>query len=118
MSKKKHHGEIVFNAVKESKFNITELARLINFSRRALYNWFESEEVRPDDIYKIGRIIKHDFSKEFPEYFTPEDFSTTKVVNETVDEYNKLMEKYTLLMKSHIELQEKYHALLSKLDNK
>lgn len=30
-----------------------------------------------DVIYKIGLVVRHDFSKEFPELFTPADFLPT-----------------------------------------
>lgn len=70
----KHYGQIVEYVVRKVGFNISELAKRTDINRRTLYNWFKQKDLRSCDIYRIGCVIKHDFSREFPELFTADDF--------------------------------------------
>ncbi|MDB5287183.1 MAG: hypothetical protein JWR05_2132 [Mucilaginibacter sp.] len=62
-------GQIVEKVVKMDAMSISEISRKLNVSRRTLYNWFESKNLSPEIIEKIGLVIDHDFSEEFPEIF-------------------------------------------------
>ena len=73
----KHYGQIVEYLVRKNGYSITDLATELNVNRRSIYNYFQNQFLKSDIIYKIGRVIRHDFSKEFPEFFTPEDFATS-----------------------------------------
>lgn len=70
----KHYGQIVEYWVRKNGYSITDLATELDVNRRSIYNYFQNKYLKIDIILKIGRVIRHDFSKEFPEYFTPEDF--------------------------------------------
>jgi hypothetical protein len=77
-------------------------------NRRSVYNYFQNKYLKYDIIYKIGLLIRHDFSKEFPDMFTSEQFELTNkqsrafqvaaVEQETVDywqeKYIRLLENY------------------------
>ncbi|MDB4999582.1 MAG: hypothetical protein JWR76_659 [Mucilaginibacter sp.] len=62
-------GQIVEKVVKMGKLSISEVSRKLNVSRRTLYNWFKTKDLSFDTIEKIGVVINHDFSEEFPEVF-------------------------------------------------
>jgi AcrR family transcriptional regulator len=65
----RHHGEIIEYFVRRSPMGISAISRELNISRRTLYNWFENK-VLPDSIIgQLGRVIDHDFNKEFPDLF-------------------------------------------------
>ena len=71
----KHHGQIVEYIVRKVGFNISELAKGTDVNRRTLYNWFKQKDLKSNLIFLIGCVIKHDFTKEFPELFTNGEFS-------------------------------------------
>src|ERR1700754_1762845 len=66
-------GRIVERVVRRDRMGISELARRLKVSRRTIYNWFEMERLSIDIISKIGFVIGHDFSDEFPEEFANAD---------------------------------------------
>lgn len=74
----KNYGQIVEYWVRKNGYSITDLATELDVNRRSIYNYFQNKYLKIDIILKIGRVIRHDFSKEFPEYFTPEDFEYSK----------------------------------------
>lgn len=107
----KHYGQIVEYLVRKNGYSITDLATELDVNRRSIYNYFQNQFLKRDVIFKIGRVIRHDFSKEFPEFFTHEDFatsfkkgnlsvveasSTDKIVEEDIwkDKYLALLESY------------------------
>lgn len=69
-----HQGQIVEYIVRKNGYNISSLAKDLDVNRRSMYNWFNQKELKSDVIRRIGHIIRHDFSKEFPSLFTSEDF--------------------------------------------
>lgn len=71
----KHQGQIVEYIVRKNGFSLSELAKALNINRRSLYNWFQAKELKRGAIHRIGCVVRHDFSKEFPELFLSEDFS-------------------------------------------
>lgn len=71
----KHHGQIVEYLVRKNGYSITDLAMELRVNRRSIYNYFQNCYLKRDVILKIGWVIRHDFSKEFPEIFNSEDFS-------------------------------------------
>ncbi|TWR28860.1 hypothetical protein FPZ43_11355 [Mucilaginibacter pallidiroseus] len=107
----KHYGQIVELTIRKKGFSISELARLANVNRKCVYNWFNQKYLKPETIHRIGVFINHNFSVEFPELFTADDFiqplndenfgsSTDKVDGSTIwkDRYIDLLEKYNDLL--------------------
>lgn len=70
-----HYGQIVEYWVRKNGYSITDLAIELDVNRRSIYNYFQNKYLKIDVILKVGRVIRHDFSKEFPEFFTSEDFA-------------------------------------------
>lgn len=111
----KHYGEIIERAIRRNGYSISELARLTKVNRRSIYNWFNQPKFKPDIIFKIGCALKHDFSVEFPELFSTEDFQrafanskliNTEILVEEIEKINYWKDKY-------ISLLEEYNHLLS-----
>ena len=101
----KHHGQIVEYLIRRNGYNLSDLAKLLKVNRRTLYNWFKQPQLKSDVIFHIGKIIRHDFSVEFPELFLPEQFDVIQKPiyiqrqsdinnNDWKDKYCNLLEKY------------------------
>jgi len=110
----KHHGQIIEKTIRRKNFSISELARQSSVNRRSIYNLFDQPKVKPELIYKIGSVMKHDFSREFPELFSASDFSDKlhlhkpvkqdlpegdiRGVNYWKDKYISLLEEFTQIL--------------------
>ena len=110
----KHYGEIIERTIRRNGYSISELARLMKVNRRSIYNWFNQPKFKPDIIFKIGCALKHDFSDEFPELFSSEEFqnafSNHKLLNSELlfeerekinywkDKYISLLEEYNQIL--------------------
>ncbi|AMR32437.1 hypothetical protein A0256_13885 [Mucilaginibacter sp. PAMC 26640] len=116
-----HDGQIIEFVVRKEGYNLTDLAKEINVNRRTIYNWFQSESLKDNIIKTIGLTIRHDFSSEFSERFTPNDFdfkilsrkaasatfsTVDNDLNEWKDKYITLLEAYNELLLNETRLQE------------
>lgn len=100
--------------VRRSGVSITELARRTNVNRRSVYNWFNQKRLKLDVICKIGNVLGHDFSQEFPSYFPNSDqVSSKRSINIAIDESDSSESVY-YWMNKYIGLLEKYNELLVK----
>lgn len=117
----KHYGEIIERTIRRNGYSISELARLTKVNRRSIYNWFNQPKFKPDIIFKIGCALKHDFSNEFPELFSAEDFQqafanskliNTEILAEEIEKINYWKDKYINL------LEEYNHMLAVRSSNK
>lgn len=109
----KHYGQIVEYVVRKTGYSISDLARVTHVNRRSVYNWFASKHLKSAIIYRIGHVIKHDFSKEFPELFISADFQTifktkqsfvSQVSGTVIDENETFKNKYISLLEKYNEL--------------
>lgn len=105
-------GQVIEHAVRRDHMGISELSRKLHVSRRTIYNWFKQKTLSFDVIYKIGNVIHHDFSKEFPDEFarfvaenrnnnpvaTGLDGVQISSVNYWMNKYIRLLEKYNDLL--------------------
>lgn len=106
------NGEIVELVIRRNHISISELSRKLNVSRRSIYNWFTQESLSREIIYKIGEVLNHDFSAEFPDMFdratllnTPRNGSTS------IDAANEF-ESVTYWRNKYINLLEKHNDFL------
>jgi transcriptional regulator with XRE-family HTH domain len=110
----KHHGQIVERMIRRNGYSISELARLTKVNRRSVYNWFNQRQLKPEIIFRIGCVLNHDFSTEFPGLFSAEEFN--KHTSETIDDLvlkNSLEAGSSMYWKDkYIDLLEKYNELL------
>ena len=103
-----HRGEIVEQAVRKSGFPIAELARRMKRSRRHVYNLFENPNISLDVILEVGKVIHHDFSKEFKELRNHHvSDNSEEYVIETDNNVEYWKNKYLLLLEKYNELLER-----------
>ncbi len=109
-----HQGRILERVVRCNRLGISEIARRLYVSRRTLYNWFETKELGLDIICKIGFVIGHDFSKEFPDEFAKKkNLLSGEVMSELRDPGDKPKDPIYYWMDRYIKLLEKFNELLS-----
>ena len=125
----KHYGQIVEYIVRKNGYSITDLAAGLDVNRRTIYNYFQNKNVKYDVIYKIGLIVRHDFSKDFPELFTSDQFDITQrpraaaEVNAVVkvnaddsywqDKYIQLLEAYNSALSERIAKNEEQFSIVN-----
>ncbi|MEJ6981376.1 helix-turn-helix domain-containing protein [Pedobacter sp. P351] len=100
-------GEIVELVIRRNHISISELSRKLKVSRRSIYNWFTQESLSREIIYKIGEVLHHDFSVEFPDMFdsstlvnTQIDGNNSAAINE-LESVNYWRNKYINLLEKH-----------------
>lgn len=115
----KHHGEIIERTIRRNGYSITDLSRTINVNRRSMYNWFSQPKLRRDIILKIGKALNYDFSFEFPELFSTEDFHTTTPLVPTVQKDNNItdLESVTYWKEKYIQVLEEYNRVLKEINS-
>lgn len=110
---KNHHGTVIELMVRRREFNVSKLAKELNVSRRSVYNYFQSDTIKPDIIFSIGKIIGYDFSKDLPELLFFQEIE--KKIDLTANSVNT--EPYSvsnrdLYKLKYIDLLERYNNLL------
>lgn len=97
-------GEIVEQVIRRSYVNLSDLARKLRVSRRTLYNWFSQDDLDIEVVSRIGDIIHHDFSKDFPELYerfgSYEAIGANNLANE-MESANYWRNKYINLLEKH-----------------
>lgn len=91
-----HRGEITKKRVKESGVHAVVIHKALNVSRSSLYRFYELANLDLDTILKIGKVIRYDFSKDFPE-----------LRNISAEENLSYKIKYFALLEKHLEVLEK-----------
>lgn len=110
----KHHGKIVEYRVRKNGYSISDLARSTQVNRRSIYNWFTQKDLKTSTIHKIGCVLRHDFSLEFPELFSSDDFKQVYRAQQSYkssDQY--LFEEPEIWKNKYIDLLERYNQILS-----
>lgn len=109
-----HRGEIVKNVIMRKGYTAREIAKFTNVNRRSVYNWFSQEELNANIIFRIGSIINHNFSAEFPDLFTNHDFDiiSTEPIKLSEREPTLEIQKDAVWQDKYIEVLEKYNELL------
>ncbi|MDO7744642.1 MAG: helix-turn-helix domain-containing protein [Pedobacter sp.] len=109
-----HNGQIVERIIRRNGHSISELARLTKVNRRSVYNWFNQRHLKPEIIFRIGCVLNYDFSSEFPNLFSKDEFIRQHApdpmdmlpkmktahgnVTDWKDKYIDLLEKYNQLL--------------------
>ncbi|TFF33279.1 HTH domain-containing protein [Mucilaginibacter psychrotolerans] len=109
----KHYGQIVEYIVRKNGYSITDLAVELNVNRRTIYNYFQNKTVKYDVIYKIGLIVRHDFSKDFPELFTSDQFEINQRSRPVVDSLSSVSSDSNYWQDKYIQLLEAYNTALT-----
>jgi predicted transcriptional regulator len=108
----KHRGEIVEKAIRQSGVKITQIAKEIGYNRKSIYDFFDNANLSLDVIVEIGKAIKYDFRKDFPELFIQ---GAVNIVNESPEVYGtgSLVE----CLKEKNEWKSRYYAALEENSN-
>ncbi|AMR31719.1 hypothetical protein A0256_09930 [Mucilaginibacter sp. PAMC 26640] len=107
-----HKGQIVEYIVRRNGYSITDLANELKVNRRSIYNYFQNPNLKFDVIYKIGLIVRHDFSKEFPEIFTGEEFEVKNRQAQSFEAVGKMSANAEQWKDKYIRLLEEYNEAL------
>lgn len=104
-----HHGNTIEKVIRREGHSLTDVARLARVNRRSVYNWFMKPKLKPDIIHRIGRVIDHDFSVEFPDLFTTDDFRSKQVAEPAAA---PVVEEFDIWREKYLDLLERYNQLL------
>lgn len=110
-----HHGRIIELTIRKKGLNISEIARLTHVNRRSVYNWFNQKYLKPEIIYRLGVVLKHDFSVEFPDLFSKKDFMKERNTGNDLDTADPVAEEIPgshIWKDRYISLLENYNKLL------
>jgi CRISPR/Cas system-associated exonuclease Cas4 (RecB family) len=107
-----HRGEIAEQAIRQSGFPITVIARKLKKSRRWMYLMFDNSQVDLETILAIGKIIHHDFSSEIKELTVINSNS----LEDPENPYNNQSKEYW--KNKYLKLLEDYNELLKKVNGK
>jgi len=105
-------NDIVKNEVIKSKIPKSRLAAEMGLSRIGLSKILEREYIDSKYIIAIGKIIRYDFSVNFPELHAPADTSET-LSYDTLDNH-QLRSKLIELQAKYVHILEEYIKLLNK----
>ena len=100
---KKHKGEIIELATRNSGYSLKQVAKRLGVSRSTLYNRFQDIDLSDDFILKLSEVIHHDFSNDLPHLKTSDKYSEFK---ETPAIYQSMNQREL------VALQKKYYELL------
>lgn len=126
---KSHRGAYVEYIVKTSKLDgrvvhKTWLADKMGLHRKTLDLWFAKADLEVSKIREIGRIIRHDFSKDYPELreelawtasdelnlsMNPTEFP--EILNRCKSERDRYKDLYINMLEKFNTLQEEYYTL-------
>lgn len=106
---KKHKGEIIELAIRNSGYSLKKVAKRMGISRSTLYNRFDDIDVSDDFILTLSQVIHYDFSKEFSHLKDHTQFQEAHeglatYQNENDTDVLVLQKKYCQLLESHSNL--------------
>lgn len=110
-----HYGHAVEKVIRRNSIGISEIARRMGVSRKSIYNWFESEKITVEIIKRIGCVIDHDFSKEFPDdmkFYT--EWNQTNMQDRHNFGEEKNIDSVYYWMDRYIKLLENFNAILGR----
>lgn len=107
---KKHKGEIIELAIRNSGYSLKQVAKRMGISRSTLYNRFDDIDISDDFILTLSQVIHHDFSKEFSHL---KDNTLLQEAQEGLATYKKTNHaELLILQKKYCQLLEAYSKLL------
>jgi AcrR family transcriptional regulator len=108
-------GKILKEYIKNlnPKVTVADLARKLEYDRTTIYQHFNNDKLDYSIIFKYGKVLRHDFSVEFPEML---DYVST--VSEPLAAYQTMTVAEALIERDYwkdkyISLMEKHHELLT-----
>ncbi len=106
-------GKIVELVIRRNSLSISELSRRLHVSRRSIYNWFEQSELNLDVICKIGEVLDHDFSLDFPDLFNTKESKLFDARNFLGTQEETQQNSVSYWRNKYINLLERHNEMLS-----
>ena len=103
---------MIEQAVRQSGYTITKLAKRMGKSRRHVYNLFENPQVSMDVVLEIGKIIHHDFTELLPTTPAYERNDQYEISLDQQQTYQQAEKSAEYWKNKYLVLLEKYNALL------
>jgi transcriptional regulator with XRE-family HTH domain len=105
-----HRGEFVKQKCLDSGISQLKIAKSCGVARNTVINWFETAKLPLDKILKVGKVIKYDFTRDFPEMLN--------VVREDQEDYgnkafSRLREEAETWKNKYLDLLEQHNLLLA-----
>lgn len=107
-----HRGEIVEQAIRQSGYPISAIAKRLGKSRRWMYLMFDNPQIDLETVISIGNIIHYDFSDELKEL----NSINTSSLSDPRDPYNNHTKEYW--KNKYLTLLEDYNELLKQANQK
>jgi hypothetical protein len=83
----KHRGEYLKAAVKHAGVKISALTQAIQYDRSSYYNHIADPFLPFMILYKYSRVLKQDFTKDFPEI---KDFEEKRISTITITTFEEM----------------------------
>src|SRR6476646_1605583 len=110
-----HYGQTVEYIVRKNGYSITDLAEGLGVNRRTIYNYFQNKYLKYDIIHKIGMLVRHDFSREFPGIFTSDQFEPNILSKKNQDYASNTAADDEYWKDKYIQLLEQYNHLITSI---
>jgi len=111
MNKKKHQGEIIEKAVRESGYTLVYVANQLRMSRNTLYTRFKEKEVDHMLLFNLKQVINYDFIKDIPELLSSPVYQKA-LQNSKLPAQDKIHQELSQIQKSYYKALEEYNKLL------
>ena len=108
-----HMGEIIKKRIEESGMRLGDVAKRVGKVRNTFYNWYNRDELPLEDVIKIGRAIKHDFSEDFPALFNQVSDPAQTYGGKVATEVSKCREELSMWKEKYFDLLEKHNHVLT-----
>lgn len=112
----KNRGEILEKVVRQSNMSVVAIARQMGVERSTVYRHFTLPDLDAGIILRYSKVLRHDFSEEFPELFS----DLKSIINEPdpsygiAKSYGELMNERDYWKDKYITLLERYNELIVK----
>lgn len=98
-----NQGQIAKSKIRQNGYRLNHIAKCLQISRNTLNSWLKKEKLTPKFLFRLGKIINHNFGKTFPELERDEKY----IEELQKDETPEIRESRELLA-----IQEKYYQTL------
>lgn len=108
-----HRGKVLQQAVSSSGIPIREVVRRLKLSHTSYYRHIDKPDLDYQILESYGKVIKHDFSIEFPE-MDPNNYLDNLANFKKPRTLDEAQEQTDYWRKKYIQILEKYNRLLEK----
>lgn len=110
-----HRGKIFRTVVdkycNETRMSISKLTKEAGYDQSTIYRHFEKEDLAFHIIKRYGKIMKYDFTKDFPE-MAESDFFETEQWTANNPDLDECLKQSDMWKSKYLNLLEQHNALL------